>query len=273
MAFSDEINPNEAIGEAVKGALDSVVAKNLLGPLTFKFGLALGDLADICHFYLSENLEKVFKKWGEQRHGEPLDESELRRVLPLLQNAAMQSNDEMQEKWAALLESTAKGGETVLPSFGHTLSQITPEEAHFLERVWSLAMRKPDYLPPNLSAQIRRTGREWLLPSQLRQLFDPRLAEYSSTLSGFSHRMAPQERAAFERLRRFELVLHDIERLGILSRETKYFQGDELTYEVEGEEIKVPQQGGTKTFYTLTQYGVDFINAVRPKPENPSTNA
>jgi hypothetical protein len=255
MPDPDEMNPSEAVGEAVKGILNSAPAQNFLGPITEQLGLALGEWGDIFRFYQSENLKKIFKKWGELRGGATLSEGELRRVLPFLPNAALQSDDELQNRWAALLQSSATGKDNVLPSFGQTLSQITSEEARYIERVWKFLTGRS-----NTAASSRRS----VHPSVLRRLYDPRLAEYPGFVVLFHDPKSPEERAAFERLKRFELILHDLERLGILMQENRYFAGDALTCEIDGEQVKIPQPGGITVSYSLTQYGVDFVLAVKP---------
>jgi hypothetical protein len=136
MSKTGEIDPTELAGELVEKTLDSEPVRNLLGPLTRNIGLALGQIGDIARFYTEQNLSKIFKKWAAQRKGEPLEPEGFKRVLPLLRDAAMQSDDELQDRWASLLENVANDADGVLPSFGQTLSQITSAEASYLDRIW-----------------------------------------------------------------------------------------------------------------------------------------
>ena len=148
-----EVDPNAAAGEIVKGALDSELVKDLLGPMAQNLGLIMGKISDIARFYAEDNLGKIFKKWAGQRKGKPLDAAAFRRVLPLLRDAAMQSDDELQERWASLLENVATTANGVLPSFGQTLSQLTPAEARYLDRVWEHVSAPRVTTPGNVRAE------------------------------------------------------------------------------------------------------------------------
>jgi hypothetical protein len=82
----------------------------------------------------------------------------------------------------------------------------------------------------------------------------------------YKDRMSPEQFAAFDEMTKFELMIHDLERLSLLEKLIQYVSGDTGRYEVGGEMVSIPfGQGGTKISYALTQYGVNFILAVRPK--------
>jgi hypothetical protein len=79
--------------------------------------------------------------------------------------------------------------------------------------------------------------------------------------------MSPEQLAAFDEMTDFELILHDLERLSLLEKVVKYVSGNATKYKLGGEVISVPSESsGMTTNYALTQYGVNFILAVRPKP-------
>jgi hypothetical protein len=161
MANTGEIDPTELAGEIVERALDSEPVRNLLGPLTKNIGLILGQVSDIARFYTEQNLSSIFTKWAVLRKGEPLDSRGFKRVLPLLRDAAMQSDDELQERWASLLENVADDTKGVLPSFGQTLSQITSAEARYLDRIWECVTAAKPY------NSGKRRGRDELSYSNL----------------------------------------------------------------------------------------------------------
>jgi hypothetical protein len=261
----DFIDPNKATGEIVKGAMDSEVLKNLFGPLCTQLGIALGDLGDVIRFYNLENLKRLFAKWARQRNNKPLDEDAFKRVLPLLRDAAMQSDDELQERWAALLESTANGGPGVLPSFSQTLSQITADEARYLDRIWAFVSAMDDAYP------TQRNGRERFRQHDLLRIYDVRLEAAPSPveMSVRKHRMTEEQKAAFEEMTKFELIVTDLERLRLLIREVEY--GIAETKYSEVADVSVPTEIGSLTKYALTQYGVNFILAVRPKDKSHET--
>jgi hypothetical protein len=156
MSSTGEIDPIELAGERVKKTLDSDPVKNLLGPLTQNIGVALGQVGDIARFYMERNLSSIFTKWAAQRDRGPLESEQFQRVLPLLRDAVMQSDDELQDRWASLLENIANDTDGVLPSFGQTLSQITPAEARYLDRVWEYVTA------PNPYNSGKRHGRDEL---------------------------------------------------------------------------------------------------------------
>src|ERR1022692_354602 len=124
------VDSNLMAGATIVTALLTEAGKKLVTPVAEQLGLALGDLAGIYRYYQNENLGKVFTKWAEAR-GEkpPLTQDDIRKVLPLLRLAADQSDDDLQARWAALLEHTVTSETGSLPSFGQTLSQLTAEEA------------------------------------------------------------------------------------------------------------------------------------------------
>jgi hypothetical protein len=131
--------------------------KKLITPVAEQIGLALGDLAGIYHFYQNENLGKIFSKWGQSRKEKPpLTEEEIRKILPLIPLASVQSDDDLQSRWAALLEHTATSESGSLPSFGQTLSQLTSDEAKFIDRLFKFEMKPTPYLPQHYSGKSLR---------------------------------------------------------------------------------------------------------------------
>jgi Abortive infection alpha len=261
MANTGEIDPTELAGKIVEKALDSELVRNLLGPLTQNMGLILGQVSDIARFYTEQNLLSIFTKWAAQRKGEPLKSEGFRRVLPLLRDAAMQSDDELQERWASLLEKVANDRKGVLPSFGHTLSQITSAEARYLDRIWECVTAPKPY------NSGKRQGRDELSYSNLIDIYNPKLrAPNPAEMQTYRDRMSPEQLAAFDEMTNFELMLHDLERLILLEKVVRYSSGDVSRYEFGGELVSIPsERSGMKTSYSLTQYGVNFILAVRPK--------
>ena len=70
----------------------------------------------------------------------------------------------------------------------------------------------------------------------------------------------------FDEMTNFELTLHNLERLSLLEKVVQYVSGDVSIYEIGGELVSIPsERSGMRTSYALTQYGVNFIWAVRPE--------
>jgi Abortive infection alpha len=235
--------------------------RNLLGPLTKNFGLILGQVSDIARFYTEQNLLSIFTRWAAQRKGEPLEAEGFKRVLPLLRDAAMQSDDELQGRWASLLENVANDAKGVLPSFGQTLSQITSAEARYLDRIWEYVTAPKPY------NSGKRQGRDQLSYSYLIDIYNPKLrAPSPAEMSVYRNRMSHEQVAAFDEMTNFELMLHDLERLSLHEKVVQYVSGDVNRYEVGGELISIPcERSGMMISYALTQYDVNFISAVRHK--------
>lgn len=59
---------------------------------------------------------------------------ELKILVPILEGAGLEDNDDLIEMWAGLLASAA-GNCKVLPSFAHILTQLSPTEAKILDYI------------------------------------------------------------------------------------------------------------------------------------------
>lgn len=91
-----------------------------------------------------------------------IDAADFECVMPLLPAASMQSAGELQDLRAALFESAATADVDYLPSFGQTLSQLTAEEAKFLDRLWKFVTQPRPDLSPSPVVQV-------IYPSHLAQ--------------------------------------------------------------------------------------------------------
>jgi hypothetical protein len=253
--------PSQPVAEAILKTLDSEPVKNLLSPITRELGEALGDLGGIVRFYSHRNLGKIFKKWAEsERSGRTIDSKDFEKIMPLLHLAAMTSDDELQTKWASLLESATTDTGYFLPSFGQTLSQLTAEEARYLDRLWKVVSAPTEHL------SIHRPGKEPLSLLNLINVFDPDIntginaAEWKL----YKDQMTAEQKANYERLGHAELVIQDLERLGILTHEPV---AEPDRYLPLGDQ-QIPFSR-SKTMlrweYSFTEYGVSFVRAVTPR--------
>jgi hypothetical protein len=248
--------PEMAVAVAI---LKSDVGKKLLSPLAEQLGLAGGDLGEIYRYYQKECLEKVFTKWAASRGSKPpLSQDECRRVLPLLQLASMQNDEELQARWAALLESTVTASAGVLPSFGQTLSQLTAEEARFLDRLFAFVSQPRGYL------SAHRAGREPFDYATLLKVYDPLLSVMNpAEREVFKDRMTNEQLESYDKLTQAELVVQDLERLGIITHEQIAEPSDRI---IAGANPSVLSRTTLRAEYSFTQYGVSFIQAVTPHP-------
>lgn len=143
------VDPNavsNAVNEAAKAA-NSEAGKALTLPAAHEIGQILGDVANIFRFYTTDNLGKIFTRWDAYRKEQkrPLTERDIKHVMPLLQAAAVQGDEELQERWMSLLESAAVEDPDYLPSFATTLSALTSEQVKFLDRLWDFATQDVTY--------------------------------------------------------------------------------------------------------------------------------
>jgi len=166
--------------------------------------------------------------------------------MPLLPLAAQVSDDKLQDRWAALLESASRGDDSFLPSFGHTLSQLTAEQAQFIEKYYK-AVSRPHANDPRIRKHI----------NFLYEVYDPEIVVgITQGEADYSLDELRKERVAeIKHWRHAKLIIDDIERLGIWNMEST-------------------QKGNwTSVQYSLTEYGISFIQAVSSNKEKLSAQS
>ncbi|MDE3187409.1 MAG: DUF4393 domain-containing protein [Acidobacteriota bacterium] len=258
-------DPTDWVKDVVSDTLSKSLQKpveNLLGPVTTELGLTLGDAGSLFRFYVSDNLTKVFTKWAEHRKGKPLDSSDIQRVLPLLQGASLQSDGELQERWAALLESTVESN-SVLPSFGNTLSQLTAEEARYVNDLWE-TVNNPESVKYR---HLHPEGRFFSFGLMM-YVFDSELSEHISAYHGRKHLRRPlsrEQQEGIDKLKGLHLIAQDIERLGIIGTSTQIVPGRSKWIETDENEVEIPGESGLNERKFFTPYGESFIKAVKPQ--------
>ena len=131
--------------------------------------------------------------------------------MPLPPIASMVGEDELQERWAVLMESIVTGN-SCLPSFGQTLSQLTTEEVQYLDRLWKIVSKPTHYV------SAYRFGREPMEYYTLLKVFDPDVnpGVNSAERKIFSDLFSDEQKANYERLGHAGLVIEDLIRLGII---------------------------------------------------------
>ena len=113
-------------------------AKNLLqklvGPVAEETGLFLQDRVRV---YRLRNQLAVLGKTQDMLSSVGIDPKSvpLRVLVPLLEGAALEDDDNLATKWAALLANAAMQGSNVnlIPSFSNILSQLQPRDAAILD--------------------------------------------------------------------------------------------------------------------------------------------
>jgi len=251
----------DVVSDSVAKTLEKPV-ENLIGPVTKELGLTFGELGSVFRFYTHENLQKVFRKWAEQRKGKPINSSDFQRVLPFLQDASLQSDEELQERWASLLESTVAESRTVLPSFGSTLSQLTAEEARYVDDLWN-SVTKPQTLP---YPHLRPRGDDFDFGLMV-YVLDPGISEHLTAYWGrkqLKGRLTPKQEEAITKLDKLHLMVQDLERLGILGNRPEVVPGRSRWIETDMKEVEIPGEPVLNEWTFFTPYGKSFIAAVMP---------
>lgn len=250
------IDPNSA-NELIK-VMNSEVGKELSLPASHEFGALFGEIASVIRFYGTENLKSIFTKWSRSRHpGKVIEATEFKRVMPLLSTASMESNDELQDRWAALLETAASGDKDYLPSYGQTLSQLTVQEARLLSAVWAW-ITNPEV------ERLLRSPRQLFTARQILSIFQPDINPNLMFYRGHREDMSPELISLIERADEVEHIIDDLVRLGIFEviRETGPSEYVRI------KDYKIPTINNhpkVTVTYRLTLYGQKFIRAVTSK--------
>lgn len=84
------------------------------------------------------------KKYCEQHSITP-GKIDLKFLVPLIENAALEEDENMQNKWAALLANAAANNENVRPSFIDILKQLNHQEALILDALYNHASQETNY--------------------------------------------------------------------------------------------------------------------------------
>jgi hypothetical protein len=138
----------EVSSKAVAEGVTTAFLQTILGPL-----VEVGDLARDQIRYIRWKVQvKMFKRANEflDENGIPTQQVSMKLLLPLVELSSLEDedDDEMVDRWAALLANAAAGpnrGATVLPSFPRILAELSPQEAAILDVLYQPP--DPDRVP------------------------------------------------------------------------------------------------------------------------------
>lgn len=142
--MNEEEQGLEQAKEGVKQLLEPVtdIIKSLLGPAAAEIGLAWGDSLRLWRLKrivrLLEDVRQITSDAGLQ-----LKPVAPRILFPLLESASLQDDEDLHQRWVALLTNAARSdfeGE-ILPCFPDILKQLTSEEAQFIDRAYDEVTR------------------------------------------------------------------------------------------------------------------------------------
>lgn len=106
--------------------------EKLAGPAVEEFGLAIQDRVRVFRLKRQIRLFQQTKKMLEEAGLEPSRVS-FRLLGPIVDAASIEDNDELQDKWAALLANAASAPDTVSPAYLEVLKQLSPLDAMLLD--------------------------------------------------------------------------------------------------------------------------------------------
>ena len=144
--MSDEAKAVQEIAKATGKVIDlatktaSFIARFISCPLEQGVGIYQDKLAYLRwerQIRLMQKAEELLKEVGLEN---PTRIVPLKTLVPLLYGASMEEDDELQDRWAALLVNAgnAESGINVLRPFVELLSQIDSIEARILDAVYAL---------------------------------------------------------------------------------------------------------------------------------------
>ena len=239
--------------EIAKEFLDKLVA-----PAAEEVGLLLRDTVALWKFKNQVRVLTKAKAYCERNGISPSNIS-LKLLCPLLESAALEEDEDLQDRWAVLLANLVDSEQNIQNHvFPYILSQLSANEFSFLERVYADKLTRMEDLNRELSAfrvmrsdletvivgkiadvdaQIKHTQTAsaprfdpgaWKLHSEKRQ-FEAELAslDYKDTM--LQHRIAAPQVLPESQLREFELS--NIVRLG-LAREVQDTYANPQTLEI-----------------------------------------
>lgn len=109
----------------------------IAGPAAEEFGLALQDKAKL---YRYKNLLKILekaKKYAEESNSD-IREIPLRTLIPMFEGASLENNENLADKWAALIANAATRDSIIEnhPSYAQILREMSPNDALLLDAIY-----------------------------------------------------------------------------------------------------------------------------------------
>jgi hypothetical protein len=124
----------KAIAKSTSKAIENVtdIFNKIAGPLANEFGQIIGDRMREYRISkavaLLEKTKRILEVAGiDPNHVPPS------LFLPIIENASVQDNDALHDRWAALLANAAKPSCDILPAYIEILKQLSAYEVQFLD--------------------------------------------------------------------------------------------------------------------------------------------
>lgn len=113
---------------------------SFLGKITPDFVEEAGGIIhDQVRYWRWKNQIKIVKKAEDLLQKEPLlHKVSLKVLVPLIENASLEDEDSLQNKWAAMLANAATQSQTVLPLFPALLKELSSIEVLILDNLYEV---------------------------------------------------------------------------------------------------------------------------------------
>jgi abortive infection alpha-like protein len=105
--------------------------EKIAGPAAEEFGLTLKDHVRVFRFERQLRLFERVKEMVAESNMEP-GRVPIKLLLPMVENASIEENNELQDRWAAMLANAAVNRDTH-PSFPEILKQLNEKEVAYLD--------------------------------------------------------------------------------------------------------------------------------------------
>jgi len=136
-------------------------ANRLFGPAIDELGGILADPIRIYRFKRSVRLLEKVKRICEETGFEPRAVP-LKTLLPILENASLEDDEDLHDRWANLLANATMPEGTTHPSFVQVLEGLTSPEAKFLSAIFDqISLQIEEYetsQTPRIQRDLLRIG-------------------------------------------------------------------------------------------------------------------
>ncbi len=225
---------DELVGKVIDKLADPIVdlLKKLAGPAAEEIGLTM---RDVVHVYRAKRAYRLAEKIQEfcRQRGIAVRPINLKLLLPALDYASVEDDEDLHTMWANLLTNAADPSQDeVLPSFADTLKQLSKPEAQLLNAFYdsTVAWQKS----AGAAEQFTVSVEELLKISE----------QNAHLLLSFDH---------------FQLIIDDLQRLGLLRIDMTVSVSGTMPIIHEGRRLPAHVHHG----YFIGDYARQFVEACR----------